>query len=136
MAIRWQTRSHWSHAALLVGDALIYEAWQGEGVRKKVITDWEDTKTFEVPTTGEQDEKIIAHAESKLGAAYDYRNVFRFVTRTRPCANDRLFCSEYVMDCFAAGGILLFKRVSSAKVNPGHLEWTPLALGQYEVGKP
>jgi len=135
-SIRWQTRSHWSHAALLISDDTIIEAWQGAGVRWKKITDWENTKTFEVPTTEEQDEAILTFARSKIGCRYDYRSVLRFVTRRKTGENDKWFCSELVAASFAAGGIDLFKRIDPAAISPGMLELTPLAYGQYELGRP
>ena len=126
-SIRAQTRSHWSHAALLIDDSTIIEAWQGSGVRKKRIEDWDNTKTFEVETTKEQDAAILSFARSKIGQPYDYRNVARFITRTAPHPDDRWFCSELVFAAFCSGGIHLFARIPAARVSPGMLEWTPLA---------
>jgi len=135
-SIRWQTRSHWSHAALLISDDTIIEAWQGAGVRWKKITDWENTKTFEVPTTEEQDKAILAFARSQIGQKYDYGSVMRFVSRRSPSKNSRWFCSELVAASFAAAGVHLFKRIDPAAISPGMLELTPLAYGQYELGRP
>jgi hypothetical protein len=61
-----------------------------------------------------------------LGKGYDWRNVFRFVSRVPARENDRWFCSELVFRAIEK----TFRRILNMEahyVNPGHLPASPLA---------
>lgn len=125
--IRWQTRSEFSHTAILMRDGRIVESWQGDGVRVKTLTDWEGIDMFDVPgMTDEQWDKAIAYALTQVGKGYDYWAIARFISRTRMPDNDRWFCSELVFDCIGYGGVWLFERIKGWAVPPGLISISPL----------
>lgn len=126
--IRWQTRGEYSHAAILYPDGeTIIEAWQGDGVRKKKITDWKDVDTFAVTNiTAEQWKAAIELAEHQLGKGYDYWAIIRFISRGIMPDNDKWFCSELVMHVLRAFGVNLFLRIEPWAVSPGMLNNSPV----------
>lgn len=125
--IRWQTRSHYSHAALLLRDgSTIIEAWQGEGVRKKQIGDWNDVDTFHVDVSDQVWDAVIAFAEAQIGKPYDYVQVLRFVSRRKPVDDGKWFCSELAFEAFRWNGVKLLDRVPGSAVSPAMLSWSPL----------
>ncbi|WP_009965321.1 hypothetical protein [Verrucomicrobium spinosum] len=126
--IRLQTRSVYSHAALLYPDThTLIESWQGAGVRKKTITDWEGVDAFIVPgMTEAQWRDAFRFAEAQIGMGYDYRSVARFVSRVSARENERWFCSELVFAALHHAGVDLLARIPAAEVAPGHLAWSTL----------
>lgn len=125
--IRWQSRGHYSHAALLMPDGRIVESWQGDGVRTKKLTDWDGVHRFEIPSmTEEQGRKALDFALSQVGRGYDYLGVLRFISRSSMLDDDRWFCSELVMESLRRADVRLFERVHSWEVSPGMLAASPL----------
>lgn len=125
--IRWQTRSVYSHAAILMPDGNIIESWQGEGVRTKKLTDWSNIDQFEVVgMTREQWIYAIEFARLQIGRGYDYLGVIRFVSRKSLPANKRWFCSELVFAALKQVGVSLLERIDAGEVSPGLLANSPL----------
>lgn len=125
--IRFQTRSEYSHAALLMPDGRILESWQGAGVRVHELTDWAGIDAFSVRgMSGDQWDQALAFAWRQLGNRYDYLSVLRFVSRRDAPENGRWFCSELVFAALAIAGVRLLARVEAAEVSPGMLAWSPL----------
>lgn len=122
--VRWQSRSIYSHAALLIpGTLTVIESYPFHGVRKRQLTpkDWNNVHAFAVPEmTAKQWAGAIQFAESQLGAGYDWRNVFRFVSRIPARENQRWFCSELVFQAIAKT-FLRVLNMAAEYVNPGHL---------------
>lgn len=130
-AIRWQTRSHWNHASLLVGDVL-YEALEGRGVINvrplREVQAREEVKTFAVPhLTDEGAAKVVAFLERQIGKPYDLSMVARFVTRQQADRKEsgRWFCSELAFAALREGGVSLLCRVEPWAVSPGMLAYSP-----------
>lgn len=127
--IRWQTRGDYSHAAILLPDGkTVIEAWQGSGVRKKEITNWEGIDTFCIPVnlmTADQWKLAVTFAEAELGKKYDYWAIVRFVSRAVMPENDKWFCSELVYSCIKRAGLSLFARIEAWAVSPGMLNNSP-----------
>lgn len=125
-AIRWQTRSEYSHAALLMPDGRILESWQGAGVRVKEITDWADVDRFTVPALTETGwGKVLDFAWAQIGAGYDYTGVLRFVSRRKSPENGRWFCSELVFAALVQTGLPILARIDAAEVSPALLALSP-----------
>lgn len=126
--VRWQSRSRYSHAALLIpGTNTVIESYPFHGVRKRELTarDWERIHAFEVPgMTGQQWRECIQFAEAQLGMGYDWRNVLRFVTRIPARENHRWFCSELVFRAIEHAYLRILM-MSAGYVNPGHLAASP-----------
>lgn len=135
--IRWQTRSKYSHAAILVDEesSTIIESWQGAGVRSKKITDWRDIEVFNVDLQGEHKEAaVLMFLIDQVGKHYDYSGVIRFVSRRKPprADNQKWFCSELVFAAFQYAGVNLLERIDAAAVSPGLLALSPKLTVRYQ----
>lgn len=130
-AIRWQTWSEYSHAALVLPDLRIIEAWQGfgAGVRLTSLENWEGVRFFGVQGLTPS-QSAVAHrwAEAQCGKPYDYLGVLRFMSRRTSSANHRWFCSELVFEAFMRAGLPLLARTPSSRVSPGLLSRSPLLV--------
>ncbi len=123
--VRWQTRSPYSHAALLLpcGQRVI-ESYPGPGVRIRHLDrkDWPNIEVFEVEgLTPDLSRQALAFCERERGKPYDWRSVLRFVTRTPARENGRWFCSELVYGALAHVNIHLLARIEAHNVSPGML---------------
>lgn len=128
-AIRWQTRSRYSHAALRLRDGRIVESWQGAGVQIKTLTDWTGIDAYLIPSaTPAQWDEALDQACYLVGHGYDYWAIARFVSRRLMPFNDRWFCSELVFWALARAGVRLLSRISPAEVSPGLLALSPLLV--------
>lgn len=136
-AIQWQTRSPYSHTAWMREDGSVIESWHRGGVRylrSPYVGHTPGTRVdvFAVKglTRGERD-GIEGFLFEQVGMGYDFRSVFRFISR-RPGRDGRWFCSELVhAACLQVGVELL--RGPSWMFAPGHLGWST-ALGAGAVG--
>lgn len=129
LLVKWQTRSEYSHAALLIpGTKTVIESYPFVGVRKRELTskDWTRIHAYRVPEmTARQWQGAIQFAESQLGCGYDWRNVLRFVSRLPGRENLRWFCSELVHESIARTYRSLLQK-PSCYVDPGDLATSPL----------
>jgi len=128
-AIRWQTRSRYSHAAILLPDErTIVEAWPGAGVRVKTVTDWSGIDRFQVCVDDINTEALKIFLKEQVGMGYDYKGVLRFLSRHSDADQERKrwFCSELVYTAFERLGILLFRDTRAWEVSPGMLARSPL----------
>ena len=125
--IRWQTRSKYSHAALLTREGTVIEAWQFAGVREIELKSWEGVDAFDVEGLFNKDwDNVIDFARSKIGCKYDWLAIARFISRRSGIRNDRWFCSELVFAAFLRSGIRLLARIPMWKVHPGMLSYPPV----------
>jgi len=129
-AIRWQSRSIYSHAAIQLRDGSIIESWQGDGVRQKLLTDWKGIDAFDIvnaPNIGiELDEDGCEEfLRAQIGKDYDYSSVLRFVSRRKGGNPNRWFCSELVFSALGYAGVDLFERCDPWRVSPGMLVYSP-----------
>lgn len=123
--VRWQTRSPYSHAALLLpcGQRVI-ESYPGPGVRIRHLdaADIEKMHTFNIEgLTPDLSRQALAFCERERGKPYDWRSVLRFISRTPARENGRWFCSELVYAALAHVGIHLLARIEPHNVSPGML---------------
>ena len=130
--IRWQTRSIYSHASIYIEGEGNIEAWHIGGVRMKdSYCDGHKSGTiidvFSVDLSDEEIEKIVEYAKSKIGKKYDFRSVFRFLTRKPQNEHDKdkWFCSELVFASFKYAGINLLERIEAWAVSPALLSFSP-----------
>lgn len=134
--IQWQTRSEYSHAAVMVGET-VYEAREFKGVRKiELGTHSELTPEsflnchmFTVLTNDVQDKTIVDFLEKQVGKKYDYSSVARFVSRRQASrkASGKWFCSELVYAAFQQAGIDLLREgsIEPWAVSPHILSLSP-----------
>jgi len=124
-AIQWQTRSPWSHVALLLNGWRTVEAWHRGGV---VISDTPGTlhaKGTEIAILRieydfnriEAEDRLLA----ELGKDYDFHSVLRFISRRDAPADNKWFCSELVHYTLP----FLLARVNSSHVSPRDIALSP-----------
>jgi len=111
--IQLQTRSKYSHAAVMLDDRTVIEAWHKGGVRRLDSPfDGHSEKTlidvYKVDDTY-YPEIVEDFLKQQIGKKYDFRSVLRFMTRIKAKDNDKWFCSELVVEAFRRGGIDLLK---------------------------
>ena len=132
--IRWFTRSEYSHVAYIGGDGCVYEAWRprvrktanySEGHKPGTVID-----LFRFDITPTQEESFVQYLESRVGWRYDTRGVLGFISR-RPGAqrDDRLFCSELILEASRHAHAPLLRLVPAYTVSPGQLVSSPLLWG-------
>jgi uncharacterized protein YycO len=128
--IKWQTRSPFSHAALVFTDDLLVESMQGEGVRVRPWKRTPDADLFRVLAMPAQEERMREFALRQVGKPYDYTMVVRFVTREQETrkSKGKWFCSELVFAAFKYAGIDLLARTEPWEVSPGLLARSPLLM--------
>lgn len=131
LAIRWQTRSKYSHAAVLMPDGkTVVESYPGVGVRVRRLTvnDWAKITAFRVDGfTAAHWEEVIRFATAQIGAGYDWVGVIRFLTRKPATVNGRYFCSELAFEAISRAGKQLL-RAEPCDVSPAMLALSPFIL--------
>jgi uncharacterized protein YycO len=109
--IQWKTNSQYSHAAILLPDGeTIIESWQGAGVRKKKMTDWEDTETFNVDYDPFYTQMIINFLETQKGKDYDYLGALGIALNKNIHNKNKFFCFKLVFAAFQYIGVNLLER--------------------------
>ena len=110
-AIRFQTRSKYSHIAVMLDDGSVIEAWHKGGVRKSP-----SPSTLHSPGTKVDVFRIDAKFDKdtanrflheQVGKKYDFKSVARFLSRRKTRHNNKYFCSELAEFALAFGGLLL-----------------------------
>lgn len=139
--IRFLNWSEYSHASLETSKKTEVEAWSGTGikeflsgglVREVPVGTQHDPKTVvdiyePVDMPEEIAQRIEARIRSKVGKKYDWRGVFKFLTRREPLHDDIWFCSELVAwACEMEGWPLLNKHHS--KIFPADIAYSPRTL--------
>lgn len=139
-AIRWQTRSHYSHVAVSIErtpfDAhVVIEAYPGKGVRERRVEAAELIKydvheyEFRQPTmTAFESSILLNFLRMQVGKPYDYLGVARFLTRSKDSdlVNRKWFCSELAAAAFKHAHHPLLNVEESWKISPALLAMSPL----------
>ncbi len=126
--IRWATRGPYSHAALLLDDGSVIEAWRRGVCRARPFAHHLpgtqiDVFAFRRPLADAEAGKIIDAALGQLGKPYDWTNIFRSLSRRSTVWNEAWFCSELVAwACAGAGRPLLIAEPSI--ITPHHISWS------------
>lgn len=104
--IRWQTRSKYSHIAIMLPDKTTIEAWMVGGdrwLKGKVVhrdnfsighTDGTKVTVFDIVDPEFDDIKALEYLFKQVGKPYDWKSVLRFLTHLPASVNGKLFCSE------------------------------------------
>jgi len=79
-----------------------------------------------VPATSEQKMLFYTFLMEQIGKPYDFRSVFRFLSRTAARKNGKWFCSELVTAALNYAGIHPLARVEPENVSPGMLALSPI----------
>lgn len=138
-AIRWWTRTEFSHVGVERANGNFLEAWT-HGVR--MVADYATDHARGTPVEWyriegakpAQREAMERFIVSQLGKPYDYRGLFGFISRKDYTDNpDKWFCSELVFQACKVAGIDLLARVPAYKVSPGAI-WTSPRLVLVKTG--
>jgi uncharacterized protein YycO len=141
-AIRWFTRSRYSHVSVWFWDAhdphggTVWEAIEGTGVRVVPADGYRAARqdgrirlyALREPLTAWQQRELHLVFAREEGAKYDWLGVFRFVSRRRHAHNSRWFCSELVAHAFHAIGRPLLERTEAWEVQPGDIPRSPVLI--------
>jgi len=122
-AIRWQTRSPYSHSALMFGVGTVYEAWQKGGVSQVKSLGTNHTPgtivdLFEFDCAGHAKNEMALFLLAHIGDPYDFSSVLRFATHRPAYKNGKWFCSELVLTALQAGGLISNTSVKPCEVSP------------------
>lgn len=133
--IRWQSRSVYSHASMILPGGVFIESREGVGVHCRFLADGdpvpaakgETVDQFVIPTTPQQAQQMEAFAKAQVGKKYDYTMVARFVSRRGASRrhSDKWFCSELVYAAAQKAGIKLLRATEPWEVSPGLLSKSP-----------
>lgn len=143
-AIMWLNWDVYSHVALITERGTVIEAW-GEGFFQGSVREvpflWSqhkpgtDVDVFEpIDIEPWQCAMVEAMARSQVGKPYDWRGVFRFLSRSTPSVDGAWFCSELVAAAFAAAKFPLLNRVPQ-KIFPGMVAASPRLRKVTDLGK-
>ena len=119
--IRFQTRSKYSHTALLTSDNTVIEAWHKGGVQEVA-----SISTLHTPGTivdvfdftwNVDEEGIEEFARKQVGCSYDFLAILRFLSRRSYTENKKWFCSELIASATEYAGYPLI-RLPSYEVSP------------------
>lgn len=121
--IKKQTRSIWSHSAAVLQDGSVIEAWHVGGVSHVADLSVNHSKgtqvdLFRIECTQAQADKFEELLKADIGKKYDFRSVFRFLSKHPSCDNDKWFCSEEIDHKLRAVGIYTQNRICSAEMSP------------------
>jgi uncharacterized protein YycO len=131
--IRWQNRSDYSHASLVLPTGEHIESREGKGVL------WHSKFTLTNPTekvdwfavnglTATQLDDLWQFLQDQKAKPYDWPMVFGFVSRSRTEGHEsggKWFCSELVFAALAAAGHPPLARTDAWEVAPGLLARSP-----------
>jgi uncharacterized protein YycO len=131
--IRWQTRGRYSHAAVQLSDNTVIEAWHKGGVVQH--NSLKDFIAFHAPTTlihsfeirgmqPEQAQRAEGFLRACVGKGYDFRSVFRFMSRAPASVNQRWFCSELAAQALTVAESPLL-HAESHHISPRDLAMSP-----------
>ncbi len=108
--IKWFTFGPYSHVSLLFADGERieeFESIQGQGVHARAFTPRaKKRELFTFPQTEAQARCIHDEARRLLGCKYDWAGIWGFMRRRKRENPDKWFCSEYVAQCLAGGGVV------------------------------
>lgn len=125
-SIRFQTRGKHSHTAPMLSDGTVIEAWHRGGERfwhgsvRHIESPFYDhapgtvIDVFEITEPFDED-AALAYWESRVGNQYDFRSVFRFLSRKDAPENCKDFCSELFLTGMLKGGLPMLTG------NPSHM---------------
>ena len=134
-AIRFQTRSKYSHIAVELNDGSVIEAWHKGGVRHvKSASDGHKPGTkvdvFEIAQLFD-DVAVERFLFAQVGLKYDFKSVARFVSRRDAPADDKFFSSELAEYALAFGGLKILNG-NPSEHSPRDTVLSPYLKFQYQ----
>ena len=129
--IEWETRSKYSHAAIVQTDGSVIEAVEGVGVhRLPILPTATAPDRIDLFTVEGIDEMAVERfLGAQLGLPYDWPDLLGFIKRTyEQEGRGAWFCSELVFAAIEAGGVTLLRDVPPFQVSPGVLSLSPYLI--------
>ena len=132
-AICWQTRSPYSHIAVMLSEREIVEAWHSPSLVRMIDslstghTPGTKVDIFEIDISSEQSLKLRDFLLSQVGKKYDFGSVLRFLSRRNKDNPEKWFCSELAFSAFRYADLNLLERIEPHQVDPGTFVTTPFA---------
>ncbi len=130
-AIKWQTRSPYSHASVIMdaGQYAVEAVWPRVRLVERPPID-PQADYFKVSLTPEQETRVREFLLKQVGKPYDLTMVCRFVTRQQETrkSQGKWFCSELIFAAFKTAGVELLARIEPWEVSPGTLSNSPLLV--------
>lgn len=131
--IKKQTRSIWSHSAAVLQDGSVIEAWHVGGVSHVADLSVNHSKgtqvdLFRIECTQAQADAFEVLLKKDIGKKYDFRSVFRFLSKHSTCIDDRWFCTEVLDHRLKIINIFTQKRICSAEMSPQLLGISPILI--------
>lgn len=131
-AIRWQTRSVYSHIGCMLEDGTVVEAWHKDGVQHVVSASVLHTPNtlvdvYHINAVDFDDDTAKRFLMDQVGKKYDFPSVARFMSRRKATLDDKWFCSELGEYASLYGGVRLLNGNPSAHA-PGHTVMSPLLI--------
>lgn len=129
--IRWQTRSCYSHAALLLDGGAVIESWHRGGcdLHPHLGTVHTPGTPVDIFSVEGLDAAAAArarnYAEMHLGDRYDWMGVVRFVSRRPHRPSGRVFCSSLVAGALLSAGVPLLLRAPAHHLSPRDISLSP-----------
>lgn len=138
--IRWQTRSQYSHAAALLDDGSVIEAWHIGGVRHAPSlmanhTPGTQVDIYTVPCAVRQQKVYETFLVAQIGKKYDFKSVFRFASHVSARETGKWFCSELVTAALNEANLNPLARINPAEVSPQLLSISPELKYRWAHGK-
>ena len=132
--IEWETRSKYSHAAIVQTDGSVIESIDGVWVHRlerlplAVAPDRIDLFTVAgLDAAGAHNAEVFLGRQ--LGLPYDWPDLLGFISRDGN-NEDRgaWFCSELAFAAIEAGGVTLLRDIPPFQVSPGTLSLSPYLI--------
>lgn len=131
--IRWQTRSIWSHSAIVFPKYTLIEAWHIGGVKSVQSNSLvECLSANHTPGTmvdlfslDLNEENAISFLIKQVGKQYDFSLLCNFLTRKPAEVNNKWICSELVAAACTEGGLDL-QRLPAQEFSPRLVGISPL----------
>jgi len=94
--IRYFSNGNFNHVSIHLGD-FIYEAKEGAGVIKTLVSKWDkstvvESYSFEGSDLSEQ--RVFKFLEEQVGKGYDYTGILSFIWGFRHPVEGKFYCSE------------------------------------------
>ena len=128
-AIRWQTRSKYSHIAIELNDGSVVEAWHVGGVSHSKDFKEKHTKGTPVDAFAIKMPFDVVEAEafllSQVGKKYDFGSILRFMSRRDEPKDNKWFCSELAVEALKEGRLALLERIPASHISPGQCITSP-----------
>ncbi len=139
-AIDVVTNSLWSHVEIGTPEGTWIGAHADGGVQERAANYCTPVRErqYTIPMSDDQQRAILQFARAKVGTDYNFADIAGLLFHSRILNTpERFICSQFAMECFAAGGIWLLNVLPQYAylVTPETLHLSPLLMGRCTLQK-